>query len=32
VLDTSPVISVESFMDNEIIPKRKITRMDGGSF
>ena len=32
VLDTSPVISVESFMDNEIIPKHKITKMDGGSF
>jgi hypothetical protein len=32
VLDTDPVISVESFMDNEIIPKHKITKMDGGSF
>ena len=34
VLDTKPVISVESFIDdnNEIIPKSKITKMDGGTF
>ena len=34
VLDTKPVVSVESFIDdnNEIIPKSKITKMDGGTF
>ncbi len=34
VLDTQPSISVESFIDdkNEIIPKSKITKMDGGTF
>ena len=34
VLDTKPVVSVESFIDdkNEIIPKDKITKMDGGTF
>lgn len=31
-LDNAPTITVESFIDNEIIPKNKITKMDGGHF
>ena len=34
VVDNAPSISLESFIDNnsEIVPKDKITRLDGGSF
>lgn len=33
-IDNSPVVSVESFVDekHELIPKDKITKLDGGSF
>ena len=31
-LDNTSSISIESFIDNEIIPKDKITKMDGGHF
>ena len=31
-LDNTSSINIESFVDNEIIPKDKITKMDGGHF